>query len=267
MSTTSSPDNYTTTSRSHDNSSPHLTVVLVIVILVILFSVFFALYFYKCFLQNVLQSRQRSSSPTDIVAANSVVAVNLGLDHKVLNTFPTCPYSVVKQYRKPKYGLECAICLIEFEDDHVLRLITICSHVFHQDCIDVWFEMHKTCPACRRNLELHASEGAMARDNSKGTKAGDTKRDSVSITIKDGDHEEKKGKFYEEGVGSFTRSKTTGHSLFVSRNIDEDRFTLRLPDHVTEELIKANHWPKHLYKSGSLGRKPYIYVQGSEGNV
>lgn len=24
-----------------------------------------------------------------------------------------------------------------------------CNHVFHKDCIDVWFRTHITCPECR----------------------------------------------------------------------------------------------------------------------
>ncbi|KAL1805407.1 hypothetical protein ACET3Z_028475 [Daucus carota] len=181
---------------------------------------------------------ERSTSPTDIVVAKPYKVATPGLDPKVLNTFPVCVYSSVKQYRKQEYGLECAICLLEFEDDHVLRLITICSHVFHKKCIDIWFGMHKTCPACRRNLELLVGEA---------TKAKDMKSDSVSITIKDDNHEERKGKFNEDMGGSFTRSKPTGNSFFSSRDSSyEDRYVLRLPDHVTKDLIKSNYWQNRL---------------------
>lgn len=228
-------------------ATSHVIIVVVFVVLVFFFSGLFAIYFYKCFLQNVLHTRrcERSSSPTHIVAVIPADAEKPGLDPEVLDKFPTFVYSVVKQYRKPKAGRDCAICLLEFQDDHVLRLITICTHVFHQKCVDIWFKMHKTCPACRRNLELPADEEA--------TLAPDLDGDMVSITIKDDDHEQKKKK-----------------SLFRSNSRDayEDRFILQLPDHVTQELLKGNYnSPEHLDRSGSLGRNAYISGQGSDGNV
>ncbi|KAL8104115.1 RING-H2 finger protein ATL30-like [Apium graveolens] len=170
------------------------------------------------------------------MAVNPAHAEKPGLDPKVLDKFPTFTYSVVKQYRQPKSGGDCAICLLEFQDNHVLRLLTICTHVFHQNCVDIWFKMHKTCPACRRHLELPADEATLPPD---------LVGHSVSITIKDDHHEQKKKK-------SLFRSK--------SRETYEDRFTLQIPDHVTQELLKGTYLPKNLDRSGSFG-------QGSDGNV
>lgn len=79
--------------------------------------------------------------------------VNHGLDPLLIKSFPTIVYSSIKDFRREKYGLECAICLVEFEDDSLLRLLTVCYHVFHQECIDLWLESHTTCPVCRRNLD------------------------------------------------------------------------------------------------------------------
>ncbi|XP_074323350.1 RING-H2 finger protein ATL29-like [Apium graveolens] len=191
-----------------------------------------------------------------------------GLDATIINTFPTFTYSSVKEYRRAKYSLECAICLLEFEDEHVIRLVKICCHAFHQDCIDLWFEMHKTCPVCRRNLELLFGEGTPACTPSCDEE--DSRKDSVSISIED-DPEEKKGSNHgEKGARErkdfIARYNTTGHSIFTSI-VEEDRFTLRLPDHVTQELIMANQWPKHLHTSGESKRNVYIVGEGSDGNI
>ncbi|XP_028552518.1 E3 ubiquitin-protein ligase ATL6-like [Dendrobium catenatum] len=61
-------------------------------------------------------------------------------------------YSDVKGRKLGKESLECAVCLCEFVDDDLLRLLPICSHVFHRNCIDVWLDSHVTCPVCRSNL-------------------------------------------------------------------------------------------------------------------
>ncbi|KAK1364757.1 RING-H2 finger protein ATL29 [Heracleum sosnowskyi] len=256
--------------KSHYNTTPPLTVIITIIILVFLLVAFFTLYFCKCFFQKFLESRfglLRSPNHSAAMDATNDAAPYPGLDATIINTFPTFTYSSVKEYRQAKYGLECAICLLEFEDGHVIRMVKLCCHVFHQDCIDLWFEMHKTCPVCRRNLELLFGEGAPACTTSPDEEG--SRRDSVTITIED-DPEEKKGSTGEKGSQEkndfISRYNTTGHSIFTSIE-EEDRFTLELPDHVTQELIKANHWPKHLDTSGESRRNVYIVGEGSDGNI
>lgn len=55
-----------------------------------------------------------------------------------------------------KDGLECAICLSELVKGDKARLLPKCSHSFHVECIDMWFQSHSTCPICR-NAVLEAS--------------------------------------------------------------------------------------------------------------
>lgn len=46
--------------------------------------------------------------------------------------------------------IECCICLEKWvENKNKLWCKTICSHIFHVECIDVWFENSQTCPICR----------------------------------------------------------------------------------------------------------------------
>jgi hypothetical protein len=41
----------------------------------------------------------------------------------------------------------CVICLSDYEDKERLRVLR-CSHHFHQQCVDEWLKLHKTCPLC-----------------------------------------------------------------------------------------------------------------------
>lgn len=55
------------------------------------------------------------------------------------------------------------ICLGEYKEKEVLRIIPYCGHTFHLSCIDVWLRKQSTCPVCRLTLhnvceEKHASE-------------------------------------------------------------------------------------------------------------
>ncbi|KXG27738.1 RING-H2 finger protein ATL8 [Sorghum bicolor] len=49
---------------------------------------------------------------------------------------------------------QCVICLAEYEEGDVLRVLPHCGHDFHMACIDLWLEQNSTCPVCRVSL-LH----------------------------------------------------------------------------------------------------------------
>ena len=46
----------------------------------------------------------------------------------------------------------CPICRDDFKDGDQLRKITICSHVFHEDCLENWFKYNEACPVCSKPL-------------------------------------------------------------------------------------------------------------------
>jgi len=46
----------------------------------------------------------------------------------------------------------CAICQDPIEMGQMMRIINHCTHRFHQECIDTWFESHVTCPTCRHDI-------------------------------------------------------------------------------------------------------------------
>jgi hypothetical protein len=43
----------------------------------------------------------------------------------------------------------CSICLSDYKESEVVRLIPDCDHMFHAVCIDQWLRSHATCPICR----------------------------------------------------------------------------------------------------------------------
>ncbi|CAH9074462.1 unnamed protein product [Cuscuta europaea] len=132
-------------------SPPPVTLLLIAFLLVFFFLGIFFVIFCKYCIQSLWHNRRNTQ--VGAPDGNPAAAMPPGIDPKIIDSFPTFTYSSVKDYRKEKYGLECAICLVEFEDESLLRLLTSCSHVFHQECIDLWMESHKTCPVCRRALD------------------------------------------------------------------------------------------------------------------
>ncbi|KAI3753229.1 hypothetical protein L2E82_25275 [Cichorium intybus] len=69
-----------------------------------------------------------------------------GLDDAVIKTIPLSVHT-----RKSSVH-ECAVCLLEFEDNDYVRTLPVCFHAFHVDCIDVWLRCHANCPLCRASV-------------------------------------------------------------------------------------------------------------------
>lgn len=46
---------------------------------------------------------------------------------------------------------ECSIC-IEYGSEDMEWTILRCKHVFHQDCLKLWFKEKKSCPVCRKEI-------------------------------------------------------------------------------------------------------------------
>ncbi|KAL3518457.1 hypothetical protein ACH5RR_021046 [Cinchona calisaya] len=70
---------------------------------------------------------------------------NLGVDPSTIQSLPLVSYcGVAKQLIA-----DCPICLSEFEEREIVKLIPLCRHVFHPECIDTWLDSHVSCPLCR----------------------------------------------------------------------------------------------------------------------
>ena len=47
---------------------------------------------------------------------------------------------------------ECVICLDEIKNKDKV-ILTNCFHLYHEDCIQLWFDKHKLCPICNNDLK------------------------------------------------------------------------------------------------------------------
>ncbi|CAN0897105.1 E3 ubiquitin-protein ligase ATL6 [Linum grandiflorum] len=186
-----------------------------------------------------------------------------GLDQAVIETFPTMIYSAVKGMKIGKEDLECAVCLNEFDDDETLRLIPICDHVFHPECIDAWLEAHTTCPVCRANLTLQPGDSALpsqlaselglmtsaatttTQSDLEAGPPNDAVLDRVGDCGRQTGTDEAADRVFNRSRTSgsrsgrprkFPRSHSTGHSL-VQPGENTDRFTLKLPADVRKRLV------------------------------
>ena len=58
---------------------------------------------------------------------------------------------VITSFNPPPYD-NCTICQDAMEEGQTIRVLSDCTHRFHQECIDTWFQSHVTCPTCRHDI-------------------------------------------------------------------------------------------------------------------
>jgi hypothetical protein len=95
----------------------------------------------------VLFVAEGSESPEAYSSAAAAASSPVGLDAAAIASYPKAPFSS----RAAAAGADamCSICLSEYVDGEMLRLMPECRHRFHVVCLDAWLRRSASCPVCR----------------------------------------------------------------------------------------------------------------------
>jgi hypothetical protein len=85
-----------------------------------------------------------------------------GLEQALIDQFPTCAFA---EGDIREEDANCSVCLSDYEPGEILRKLPVCSHLFHQSCIDEWLVAHQTCPLCRVSLLPSPAPAAAAGED------------------------------------------------------------------------------------------------------
>ncbi|KAF3341453.1 RING-H2 finger protein ATL39-like protein [Carex littledalei] len=72
------------------------------------------------------------------------------LDPTQIASLPTNQYT--RRGKEDEPASDCTICLNEVDEGDAVRVLPVCLHLFHKDCIDLWLEKNNTCPVCRTGV-------------------------------------------------------------------------------------------------------------------
>lgn len=81
-----------------------------------------------------------------------------GVDDKFLDKSPKSVFQdgkIVEKEDEFEIGEEdaaCCICVTDYENGGALRRLQ-CGHHFHQECVDKWLKINRTCPLCRDRVD------------------------------------------------------------------------------------------------------------------
>ena len=60
-------------------------------------------------------------------------------------------------------GAQCSVCLGTVQAGEMVRMLPLCKHLYHVECIDMWLASHDTCPLCRAEVEPPEDDGKPAK--------------------------------------------------------------------------------------------------------
>uniref|UniRef100_A0ACD5U3H0 Uncharacterized protein n=1 Tax=Avena sativa TaxID=4498 RepID=A0ACD5U3H0_AVESA len=149
MSTAQSPATAAAVEKSK-HWTPHgpaLTVCLVSINLLMILLIFF--YFWRFFSGKRGADEEASLSSADTSPATSPRASRRLSDPDQL---PVSVYDSSSDDTTTGGKAECAVCIVEFRDGDLARLLPRCGHRFHAACVDAWLRLHSTCPLCRADV-------------------------------------------------------------------------------------------------------------------
>ncbi|KAM3403579.1 hypothetical protein ACQJBY_006986 [Aegilops geniculata] len=159
------------TSKHWAPHGPMLTACLVSINLLMILLVFF--YFWRFF-----SGKRGPSSPggadeegpsTDSSPATSPRASRRLRDPDQPDIPSFLPVSVFDSSSEAagKAAADCAVCIVEFRDGDLARLLPRCGHRFHAACVDAWLHLHSTCPLCRASVVAPVPAAAEPKNDSK----------------------------------------------------------------------------------------------------
>ncbi|KAF5811678.1 putative chromatin regulator PHD family [Helianthus annuus] len=79
-------------------------------------------------------------------------------EHRVVGLEPAMVAAIpTMKFDREAFGsmedAQCTICLGEYQEKEVLRIMPKCGHSFHLSCIDLWLRKQSTCPVCRLSVK------------------------------------------------------------------------------------------------------------------
>lgn len=152
-----SSEKESTTPSSLSRISP--LILLVIIVLAVIFFVYGLVHLVLWFLMKrptppslYNSNRFHESTRTRVLQRQLQQLFRLhdsGLDQSLIDSLPVFGYQDLLGSKEP---FDCAVCLCEFFEEDRLRLLPMCTHAFHMNCLDTWLLSNSTCPLCRASL-------------------------------------------------------------------------------------------------------------------
>lgn len=132
----------------HSSASSSAVIVVIVISSAIILSA--SIYLLLRFLSRRCRRSPRTFSVAEDVIIHREQLASIDTSAKeLINSLPAFTFGSVSGNLT---GGDCAVCLSKFERSDQLRLLPLCCHAFHAECVDTWLVANQTCPLCRSTI-------------------------------------------------------------------------------------------------------------------
>ncbi|KAF8390388.1 hypothetical protein HHK36_024914 [Tetracentron sinense] len=79
--------------------------------------------------------------------------------------------------------VDCAVCLENFNMGDKCRLLPICNHIFHAQCVDSWLLKKPICPICRTSANSPKGSTVLSEGSSHSSDFGIELGESPPVVV------------------------------------------------------------------------------------
>ncbi|XP_022854158.1 RING-H2 finger protein ATL56-like [Olea europaea var. sylvestris] len=101
-----------------------------------------------------------SGRNTDVVERGSFGSTSMSQED--IEKLPCFDFKTKEKGSSP--AAICAVCLENFKVGEKCRLLPLCNHSFHADCVDLWLLRTPICPICRTCADFLKSESILGEE-------------------------------------------------------------------------------------------------------
>ncbi|XVF16447.1 hypothetical protein REPUB_Repub10bG0031500 [Reevesia pubescens] len=143
-----------------------------------------------------------------------------------LQKLPCYDY-IAKDKGSSSSPVDCAVCLENFKMGEKCRLLPLCMHSFHAECVDSWLLRNPICPICRTSADSGKAGLVLGEESSHFNENVGELRESQSregnhlddVRIEVGDNQISEGSTVTDHSGHESRENQTNlvgiHSCFT----------------------------------------------------
>ncbi|GKC19412.1 E3 ubiquitin protein ligase ATL4-like protein [Tanacetum coccineum] len=175
---------------SHESTTSTSSSIIIVVIVIssaILVSaaIYLILRYFSRRCSREAASAQRAFSTRDFVFGQNeaqhqhVIRMDNGNNKNETMSLPMFTFSSITGNIAGASG-DCAVCLSKFEPVDKLRLLPLCYHAFHVECIDAWLKSNQTCPLCRASVSPSEADVLNTVHHLRDTNGTDERENNVS---------------------------------------------------------------------------------------
>ncbi|XP_048612057.1 RING-H2 finger protein ATL67-like [Brassica napus] len=101
-------------------------------------------------------TRYEPTGDTYMTEVRNHIAENMKAKNAVINSYPKFHFSKeTSAASSDGFGgggdTSCTICLCEYKEAEMLRMMPECKHYFHLCCLDAWLKLNGPCPVYRNS--------------------------------------------------------------------------------------------------------------------